>query len=209
MSADVEAWFATERPSRAMLRALRRILLELGLSEALKWRHPCYMVEGRNVAILGIRKVGCVLTFFKGALLDDPDGHLLLVGPNTRGGRLLHLTSVRQVRERVPMIRGLLDQAITLERAGRQVERDPVIEPVPAELSQRFDEDPELKTAFEALTPGRQRGYLLHFNAAKQAATRATRIERERFRIIAGKGLHDCACGRSARMPRCDGTHRK
>ncbi len=209
-SAEVEAWFAADRPRGELLRALRRVLLDLDLElgEALKWRQPCYLVEGRNIAILGVRKNGCVISLLNGALLDDPEGQLLSAGPHTRAARILCFTSVEDLCGREAQLRGLIRQAVALERSGRRVELETPTEPVPEELILCFGEDPELRARFEALTQGRRRGYLLHFNAAKGSSTRTARIKAARSRIIAGKGLHDCVCGRSARMPRCDGSHR-
>ena len=208
MNDPVDAWFTVDRPLREVLRALRGVLLDLELTETLKWRQPCYMVGGRNVAILGARKDGCVLSLLSGALLDDPEGQLLSAGPNTRAARLLRFTSAEEVGQRDVSLRAFLAQAIALARAGRRVQLEPRTEPVPEELGRLLAEDPELRTAFDALTPGRRRGYLLHFNAAKQASTRAARVEQAKPRILAGKGIHDCICGRSAQMPRCDGSHR-
>ena len=208
MSGPVEAWFATERPLRDALRALRGVLLDLGLGEALKWRQPCYLVDGRNIAILSARKDGCVLSLLHGALLDDPEDQLLPAGPNTRAARILRFASLEEVRDREAALRGLLTRAIAFARTGQRVELEAPTDPMPDELLRCFDEEPELGAAFDALTPGRRRGYLLHFNAAKQASTRAARIAQARPRILAGNGLLDCICGRSARMPRCDGSHR-
>ena len=209
MSAQIEAWFATDRPRQDVLRALRSVLRDLGLAEALKWRQPCYMAEGRNIAILGARKDGCVVTLFAGALLDDPDGHLLSAGPNTRVARILRFTSVQDVGEREAVLRCLLRQAIALAPTGRPAEAEPTTEPVPVELRQHLSRDPELRAAFEVLTAGRRRSYLLHFGAAKRASTLTARVEGARSRILAGKGPHDCICGRSGHLPRCDGSHRK
>mgnify|MGYP002635068330 CR=1 FL=1 len=208
MSADVDAWFAAERPFGDVLAALRGVLRDFPVTEALKWRQPCYQAHGRNLAILGARKGGAVLSLLNGALLDDPDGQLLSAGPNTRAARLLSFASVVEVQEHDAALRRFLAQAIALEAAGQRVELGPTTEPIPDELTQACDQDPLLGAAFEALTPGRQRGYLLHFNAAKQSATRTARIEAARPRILAGMGLQDCLCGRSARMPRCDGSHK-
>lgn len=208
LSDEVDAWFARERPCQDLLRALRHVLLDLELDEALKWRQPCYMVDGRNLAILGNRKGGCVVSLLNGALLDDPEGQLLSAGPNTRAARLLQFASMEDLCEREAPLRAFLTQAIALERAGHRVVLDTPSEPVPEEVLACFGEDPELKAAFEALTPGRRRGYLLHFNAAKQSATRTARVAQARPRIIAGVGRQDCICGRSGHMPRCDGTHK-
>jgi uncharacterized protein YdeI (YjbR/CyaY-like superfamily) len=187
---------------------LRRIALDCDLEETLKWRQPCYTAGGRNIVILGVRKDHCVLSFIKGALLPDPNGLLEDVGPNTRSAKVLRLQTVEHILAQETAIRDLIAEAVAAERAGLRVER-PAGEPTwTAELQERLDNDPDFRTAWEALTPGRRRGFHLHFSQPKQSSTREARIDRSLPRILAGKGIHDCVCGRSKRPPRCDGTHR-
>lgn len=177
---------------QAETRALRSILLDCELDEELKWRQPCYTFQGGNVAIIQGFNAHCSLMFFKGALLEDPTGVLVPPGENSRAARRVELTSVAQIEELEPLLRRFVHDALAVERAGRKVEPpDPDDLELPEELEERLEGDPELAEAFQALTPGRQRGYVLHFSGAKQSRTRAARIERAVERILAGKGLHD------------------
>ena len=173
------------------LEALRQLILESGLSEELKWGQPCYTLDGKNVVMLGSFKYSCVLSFFKGALLKDDQRWLEAPGKHSQSVRYLRFTGAHEVFLKESIIRALLQQAIELEKAGAVVEFKKIPEPYPDELSARFVALPGFKIAFEKLTPGRQRGYLLHFSSAKQSATRASRIEKCLPRILDGLGLHD------------------
>ncbi len=169
---------------------LREILLDAGLDEALKWGKPCYAADGRNLAIVQPMKAFLALMFFKGALLDDPAGVLEEQGENSRGQRRICFTSVAQVDELAGVVGALVRQAVEVERAGLTLPERPA--PVLAdELQARLDVDPELRAAFEGLTPGRQREYNLHISGAKQSATRARRVDQLAPRILEGKGLRD------------------
>lgn len=190
MSTDVDTYFASAERWRKEAKRLRAILLDCGLEEALKWRKPCYGRDGSNVAILQPMKSFLALMFFKGALLDDPEGILEEQGPNSRSARRLRFTDVAQVDELEPTLRALVDCAIAVEARGLTLPERPELVPV-AELQERLDADPDLKAAFAALTPGRQRGYNLHFGGAKQSKTRARRVDEHIPRILAGKGLRD------------------
>ncbi len=204
-----DQYFDNAERWHAELAELRSILLAHGLQETLKWRQPCYMAHGRNVVILGGFKAACRLNFFDGASLDDPGQRLISPGENSRSGRFLAFTSVDQIRAERPAIDALIDAAVALAQQGRPAAPPPAAEPPrPQELLDALAADPQLATAFDALTPGRRRGYLLHFAGAKRSASRTARIERCRDRILAGKGLQDCICGHSKRMPRCDGSHK-
>ncbi len=190
MDPDVNAHIARSQRWRAEMSDLRPILLGCGLSEQIKWGKPCYSHEGRNVAIVQQMKDFLALMFFKGALLDDPHGVLEEQGPNSRSARRIRFTSVEDVARLADVVAAYVGQAIAAEEDGRAV--GPAPEPdLVAELRERLDRDPELRTAFEALTPGRRREYHLHFSEAKQAATREARIERHAPRILDGKGLRD------------------
>ena len=192
------------------LSTLRAILLDCPLSEAFKWRAPCYTFEGRNVVILGPWKRSCTLSFFKGALLKDPQGLLEKPGENSRATRVIPFTDVETIVQNKAVIKAYVQEAIELEKAGMKVDFSQNRElDHPAELQDRFGENPEFRRAFESLTPGRQRGYLLHFTAAKQSKTRQARIEKYEPRILDGKGLNDCTCGLSKKMPGCDGSHNR
>ena len=172
------------------IEALRPILLGSGLTEATKWGKPCFTHDGANIVILQEMKGFLSLMFFKGALLSDPDGILVSQGPNSRSAKRIEFTSVDEVVRLSEVIGRYLEEAIAIEEAGLRVEPPPQLELV-AELQQRLDADPALRSAFEALTPGRRREYNLYFSDAKQSATRQARIEKHLDRILAGKGLRD------------------
>lgn len=192
MDPDVDAYLRTVGRWREELTLLRSIVLDSELTETLKWRRPCYTFEGGNVAMLGGLKEYCVLGFLKGVLLEDPDGVLTAPGKDSQSMRQLRFTSVEEIGERESTIRAFVRQAVDVERRGLKVTRTANRELViPDELASKFTEMPALKTAFEALTPGRRRGYVLHFSGAKQSATRIARIERCVPRILDGKGMND------------------
>jgi uncharacterized protein YdeI (YjbR/CyaY-like superfamily) len=180
----------------AELAALRALVLEAGLTEECKWGVPCYTFgddEKRgNVVIIHSFKEYCALLFFKGALLKDPKGILIQQTENVQGARQLRFTDVREITKLKTTIKAYLQEAIAVEKAGLKVDMKATAEfTMPEEFRAKLDESPSLKTAFEALTPGRQRGYLLHFAAAKQSKTREARIEKCTPQILVGKGLLD------------------
>ena len=170
--------------------ALREVLLGCDLVEELKWGKPCYTSDGRNIVIIQRMKDFLALMFFKGALLKDPQGVLERQGPNSRSGFRMRFTSVEEVDGRADIIRAYIREAVQIEKDGKTVEKAAGPE-LPEELLRKFKEDPDLKTAFGRLTPGRQRGYALYFSDAKQSKTRVARIEKSRARILDGKGIHD------------------
>ncbi len=177
---------------RAEFEALRTQLLDTGLDESIKWRKPCYGSGGANVVIFQPFRDLCALMFFQGALLDDPAGLLREQGEHSQSALRLEFRSLDDVRAVQEVLPAYVAQAIENERAGRRVERRTTAEyDVPEELLMRFDEDPHFHDAFQKLTPGRQRGYLLHFADAKKPATRMARIERLVPRILDGLGMHD------------------
>jgi uncharacterized protein YdeI (YjbR/CyaY-like superfamily) len=187
---EVEAFFDRAGAWQAELRKLRSILLACGLDEALRWGKPCYRLEGRNLAILQPFKEHCALMFFRGERLEDTHGLLRRPGKDSRTARRLEFTSSRGIVKSV--VEGYVRQAIAVERSGGSPPPGPTPEPqLPAELARILAGNRELAQAFRALTPGRRRGYLLHFSKAKQAATRVARIERCAPQILAGQGLHD------------------
>ena len=188
-----EAFLRAAEPWWDEIAELRRIVLECGLTEEVKWGAPCFTADGGNVVIIGVLNHYCCLSFFKGVLLKDPEGILRAPGENSRSGRLIPFTAVDQILAQETTLKAYVDEAAGLERAGATVDfaKDREDLPVPAELQARFDEDPALRAAFEALTPGRRRGWILHFSGAKQSATRASRIEKAAPRILDGKGMHD------------------
>ncbi|WP_187969544.1 YdeI/OmpD-associated family protein [Aquibium microcysteis] len=187
----IEDFFADAPRWRAELAALRAILLGAGLTEEWKWRSPCYTAGGANVALLWGFKEECRLGFFKGVLLQDPRGILVAPGENSRSSRTLNFTSLAEIRQLEGVIRDYVGEAIDLEKAGRKVELPKDDLAPPPELVAILEVDATLKQAFEALTPGRRRGWILHFAQPKQPATRRSRIEKAAPRILAGKGMHD------------------
>ena len=190
MNADVDAYVARSQRWPAELAAARSLLLACDLDEAIKWGKPCFGLGGTNVAILQEMKDFLALMFFKGALLDDPDGVLEEQGPNSRSAKRVCFRSVDDVTRLSDAVTGLVARAIAAEDAGLEPPPRPELVLVD-ELQRRLDGDPALRTAFESLTPGRRREYHLHVSEAKQASTRESRIDRCTDRILAGKGLRD------------------
>ncbi|PKN57532.1 MAG: hypothetical protein CVU56_10375 [Deltaproteobacteria bacterium HGW-Deltaproteobacteria-14] len=170
---------------------LRALLVASGLSEEMKWGSPCYTLDGKNVVMLTSFKDHCALSFFKGVLLADERGVLAAPGPNSQAMRLFKFTSRDEVRAQRELVVRYLEEAIALERAGATVTFAASPEPMPAELSAQLAADPALSAAFDALTPGRRRSYILHVSGAKQAKTRAARAERCVPLILAGKGFNE------------------
>lgn len=171
---------------------LRAIALGCGLTEELKWGKPCYSSEGKNIVLIQGFKEYCALLFFKGALLKDSDGILVKTGENTQVARQARFTTVQEITKVESNLKEYIREAIEAEKAGLKVTLKKATDyPIPEELQSKFDELPELQTAFAALTPGRQRAYLLHFTAAKQSQTRTSRIEKCTAQILSGKGMND------------------
>lgn len=187
---DVDAYLAEAEQWPAEIAALRPILRDAGLDEEIKWGKPCYVHEGRNICILQEMKDFLAIMFFKGALLEDPHGILRDQGQRTRSAKRIELTSVDEVEDLADAIGGLVATAIEVEDAGLEVEPAPE-EELAEELRDRMDADPELKAAFEALTPGRRRGYAMHIADAKKPETRRARLEKHIPKILAGKGIND------------------
>ncbi len=176
----------------AELAALRSLMLEAGLTEECKWGVPCYTSEKNNIVLIHAFKDYCALLFFKGALLKDAKGILIQQTENVQSARQLRFTDAREITKLKSTINVYLEEAIAVEKAGLKVNMKPTAEfAMPEEFQAKLDASPALKTAFEALTPGRQRGYLLHFAAAKQSKTREARIEKCTPQILNGKGLLD------------------
>jgi uncharacterized protein YdeI (YjbR/CyaY-like superfamily) len=187
---DVDEYIARSRHWPEEMAALRPILLDQGLTEAIKWGKPCYGHDGRNIAIMQEMKDFLALMFFKGALLSDPAGVLRTQGPNSRSALRIEFTSVDDVTRLRDTVAAYVEEAIAVESAGLEVGPAPELVLV-AELQQRLDDDPALRTAFESLTPGRQREYNLNISDAKQTSTRAARVDKYAPRILEGKGLRD------------------
>ncbi len=173
---------------QAEIAALQKILSGFDLKEECKWGKPCYMVDGKNIVIIQGFKDYCALGFFQGALLKDPKKLLVQLG-QVQAARVMKFTSTREIAVKAPTIRAYVREAMAAARAGKKVKTKPREFPVPRELKEKFRKDPRFRRAFEALTPGRQRGYLYHFTGAKQSATRTARIERAMPAIFEGRGF--------------------
>lgn len=172
----------------AGLTELRRICREAGLTETVKWGHPCYMHAGRNIALIGAFRDDFRLTLMNAAILSDPEGVLERRGPNTRHPDMVRFTESAAVARNEPVLRALLREAMAHAEAGTLPPKEARDIDLPGELVDAMDADPELADAFNALTPGRQRSYVINLNGAKASATRVARIERFRDKILAGKG---------------------
>jgi uncharacterized protein YdeI (YjbR/CyaY-like superfamily) len=171
---------------------LRRIILGCGLTEDLKWGKPCYAFEGDNIVLIHGFKEYCALLFFKGALLKDAKGVLIQQTENVQSARQIRFTSVREVTRLEPVIKAYVREAIEVEKSGLKVKYKTTADfKVPEEFQKKLNDMPALEKAFKALTPGRQRGYLFYFSAAKQSKTREARIEKCMDQILDGKGLDD------------------
>jgi uncharacterized protein YdeI (YjbR/CyaY-like superfamily) len=187
----VDAFLKKAKSWREEMARLRSILLDCRLTEDLKWGKPCYAFQENNVVIIQPFKERCAVMFFKGALLKDTHGVLVKPGEHSQAARQMRFAGVREIAGKESILKEYVRQAIDVEKAGLVVnfKRNP--EPVPEELQNKLDEIPALKTAFKALTPGRQRAYILYFSGAKQSETRRSRIEKWLPQILKGKGLND------------------
>ncbi|MBT3240540.1 MAG: hypothetical protein HON98_09640 [Chloroflexi bacterium] len=188
----VDEYFANLNKWQAELKKLRMIILDCGLTEELKWRVPIYTDANKNIVGINRLKESCAISFFKGALLKDAKNILIQPGENTKSGRWVKFTNRQDILEIEPILKAYIIEAVEVEKAGLKV---PVIEPsdliYPEEFQQKLDDNPALKTAFDALTSGRQRHYILHFSGAKQSKTRTARVEKSMPQILNGKGLND------------------
>ena len=186
-------WFFTKATKwQEEYEHLRTIILDCGLAEELKWGCPCYTFEGNNIVLIHGFKEYCALLFFKGALLKDPKRILIQQTENVKAARQIRFTSEREITKLKATLKAYIFKAVEAEEAGLKVNFKKTKEfTMPAEFQNKLDKMPALKTAFYALTPGRQRGYLLHFSSAKQAKTREARIEKCMKQIFNGKGLED------------------
>ncbi|HTV21527.1 MAG TPA: YdeI/OmpD-associated family protein [Polyangiaceae bacterium] len=189
-SDKVDAFVSRAKTWQGEIQKLRSILLECGLDEDLKWGKPCFQFEGANVAIIQPFKEHCSLMFFKGALLQDSHGLLRSQGENTQSALRLEFTSEAQIKKTV--LKSYVKQAIEVEKSGLKVDFKAKRElELPEELTQILQKDRKLAKAFDALTPGRQRGYVMHFTSAKRSETRTARIEKWKPQILAGLGMND------------------
>ncbi len=189
---EVDGFLSRTEKWREETRALRAIALDCGLTEELKWGKPCYAFRGKNIVIIQGFKEYCALMFFKGALLHDTEGILVKISENTQAGRQIRFTDVREITKAAAIIKAYILEAVEAEKAGLEVKFKKTADfAVPEEFQTKLNENPALKTAFEALTPGRQHGYLFYFSTPKLSKTRAERVEKYIPKILNGKGLDD------------------
>ncbi|WP_316931553.1 YdeI/OmpD-associated family protein [Pedobacter jeongneungensis] len=192
MNPKVDFYFNKAKKWQEAVNLLRAIALDCGLTEELKWGCPCYTLDGNNIVLIHDFKEYCAFLFFKGALLKDREGILIQQTENVQSARQIRFTNALQIVEMKATLKSFILQAIEVEKAGLKVELKKTTEySIPAEFQNKLDHIPDLKAAFEALTPGRQRGYLLHFSAPKQSKTREARVEKYMPKILSGKGLDD------------------
>lgn len=192
MNPKVDFYFSKAKQWHEEFVKLRTVVLDCGLTEELKWGCPCYTFEKRNIVLMHGFKEYCALLFFKGALLKDTARILIQQTENVQAARQIRFTSVQQIVKLKAILKAYIHEAIEVEKAGLKVKLKKTTQfKLPAEFKNKLDEIPALKTAFNALTPGRQRAYLLHFSAPKQSQTRESRVEKCMPQILMGKGLND------------------
>ncbi|MDR6922678.1 MULTISPECIES: YdeI family protein [Chryseobacterium] len=192
MNPKVDFFFKNAGQWQKEFEKLRTIALSTELTEDLKWGCPCYTYKGKNIFLIHGFKEYCALLFFKGALMKDPDHILIQQSKNVQAARQIRFTEVQQIIDLEKELQAYMFEAVEIEESGAKVEMKKTKEfEMPQEFQDKLDEDPVLKDAFESLTPGRQRAYLLHFSSAKQSKTRETRIEKCIPQILDGKGLND------------------
>ena len=188
----VDFYFSKSQKWQEELEKLRMIVLACGLTEELKWGVPCYTFGKSNIVLIHVFKEYCALLFIKGALLHDANGILIQQTENVQAGRQIRFTNVREIAEMEALLKAYIYEAIEVEKAGLQVNFKKIAEfIIPEEFQNKLDQIPALKTAFDALTPGRQKAYMLHFSAPKQSKTREARVEKCMPQILNGKGLND------------------
>lgn len=188
----VDFFFTKDSKWQEEFSKLRDIVLDCQLTEELKWVHPCYSFQKSNIVLMHGFKDYCALLFFKGVLLKDTHSILIQQTKHVQAARQLRFTSVREIKKLAPVIKTYIYQAVEVEKAGLKVKLKKTAEyEIPEEFQNKLDKKPALKKAFEALTPGRQRGYIFYFSQAKQSKTREARIEKYTQQILDGKGLDD------------------
>jgi uncharacterized protein YdeI (YjbR/CyaY-like superfamily) len=209
MNPKVDLFFSKSPKWEDELIKLREIALACALFEDIKWGCPTYSFQKRNIVLLHGFKEYCAILFFKGALLQDEFGILIQQTENVQSARQLRFKNITDINKLEQIIKAYIFEAIEVEKAGLKVEMKKKEDfPAVNELLDKWKENAAFKVAFEKLTPGRQRAYLLHFSSSKQPSTRIARIEKYLPRILNGKGLTDCVCGLSKKMPSCDGSHK-
>jgi uncharacterized protein YdeI (YjbR/CyaY-like superfamily) len=192
MNPKVDEFFSKAKKWQEEYEKLRNIVLDCELTEELKWMHPCYTFQNKNIVLIHGFKEYCALLFHKGALLKDAHGILIQQTENVQAGRQIRFTNVWEIVAMETILKAYIHEAIEVEKAGLEVNFKKNTEfIIPEEFQNKFDEIPALKTAFEALTPGRQRAYILYFSEPKQSKTRESRVEKCMQQILNGKGLND------------------
>ncbi len=192
MNPKADFYFSKEKKWQEEIKSLRTIVLDCGMPEELKWGCPCYTFQQSNIVLIHTFKEYCALLLMKGALLHDPNGIIIQQTENVQAARQVRFTNVRQIVEMEPVLKAQIYEAIEVEKAGLKVPLKMATEySIPEEFQKKLDETPGLKTAFNTLTPGRQRAYLLHFSQPKQSKTREARVEKNMEQILNGKGLDD------------------
>ncbi|PSL43933.1 uncharacterized protein YdeI (YjbR/CyaY-like superfamily) [Chitinophaga niastensis] len=192
MNPKVDFYFNKSEKWEKELEQLRLIVLDCGLTEDLKWGVPCYSFQNSNIVLIHAFKEYCAILFFKGALLNDANGILIQQTENVQSARQMRFANVREIVKMKPILKAYIYEAIEMEKAGLKVNfKKTTAFIIPEEFQNKLDENPALKAAFDALTPGRQRGYNLYFSAPKQSKTRESRVEKYMQQILNGKGLDD------------------
>jgi len=192
MNTKVDSFISKTKKWQTEFKKLRKIILECQLTEELKWGVPCYTLQKKNIVLIHGFKEYCALLFFKGALLKDSGGILIQQTKNVQAARQIRFTKVGEIVKLEPILKSYILEAIEVEKAGLKVNYKKISEFIfPEEFQNKLNENPSLKTAFDALTPGRQRGYISYFSQAKQSKTRLTRVEKWMQQILDGKGLND------------------
>jgi uncharacterized protein YdeI (YjbR/CyaY-like superfamily) len=188
----VDAYVSRADKWQEEIRKLRRVILDCELTEELKWGTPCYAFQKSNIVLIHVFKEYCALLFFKGALLKDPKGILIQQTEHVQAARQIRFTNLREIAKMEPALKAYVREAIEVEKAGLKVDYKKTSEfKIPEEFQTKLGASPALKTAFRALTPGRQRAYILYFSAAKQSKTRQSRVEKWMPQILKGKGIND------------------
>jgi uncharacterized protein YdeI (YjbR/CyaY-like superfamily) len=192
MNPNVDFFFRKAKQWQEEFEKLRTIILDCGLTEELRWGCPCYTFQKSNIVLIHGFKEYCALLFFKGAMLKDPNRILIQQTKNVQAARQIRFTNIREIAKMEPVLKAYTKEAIEVEKAGLEVRFKKTSQfKIPEEFQIKLDEIPNLKTAFDALTPGRQRGYILYFSAPQQSKTRESRVGKSMQQILKGKGLND------------------
>ncbi len=192
MNPKVDFYFSKDNKWQEEIKKLRTIVLDCGLTEELKWGCPCYTFQKRNIVLIHVFKEYCALLFFKGALLHDANGILIQQTKNVQVARQVRFTNVREIIKMEPILKAYVYEAIEVEKAGLKMNLKKTSDfIIPEEFQNKLNKNPALKTAFNALTPGRQRAYIFYFSQPKQSKTRESRVEKYMKQILNGKGLND------------------